>query len=370
MKMDYTPDTPMGRLSVAQKQMIEILKSISRNCNVIIMDEPTSALTSKETEILFDNIRRMKEQGIGFVFISHRLEEVFEICDDYTVLRDGRMISTGEIKNVDSDQMISMMVGRDIADIYPALPEHANEVVLEVKNLSSDGLFKNVSFQIHKGEIFGFAGMMGAGRSEIARAIFGMDHRDSGEIFLNGRSLNIKSNRDAIKEGIAMVLEDRSVYGFVGVRSIKENIKLPNSDLYTKFGFWKKGKVDPDVEKISGELKIKAPNTDTLVGTLSGGNQQKVVLAKWLVRNVKLLILDEPTRGIDVGSKQEIYKLIAELAKQGIAILLISSDMPEVLSMSHRIAVVDHGRIEKILDHNEATQDIVMKTIVEAKVND
>ena len=197
-----------------------------------------------------------------------------------------------------------------------------------------------------------------------------MDHRDSGEIFLNGRSLNIKSNRDAIKEGIAMVLEDRSVYGFVGVRSIKENIKLPNSDLYTKFGFWKKGKVDPDVEKISGELKIKAPNTDTLVGTLSGGNQQKVVLAKWLVRNVKLLILDEPTRGIDVGSKQEIYKLIAELAKQGIAILLISSDMPEVLSMSHRIAVVDHGRIEKILDHSEATQDIVMKTIVEAKVND
>ncbi len=370
MKMDYSPETPMGKLSVAQKQMIEILKSISRNCNVIIMDEPTSALTSKETEILFDNIRRMKEHGIGFVFISHRLEEVFEICDDYTVLRDGRMISTGEIKNVDSDKMISMMVGRDIADIYPELPKHTDEVVLEVKNLSSDGLFKNVSFQIHKGEIFGFAGMMGAGRSEIARAIFGMDHRDGGEIFLQGSPLNIRSNRDAIKEGIAMVLEDRAVYGFVGVRSIKENIKLPNSDLYTKAGFWKKGKIDPDVEKISGELKIKAPNADTLVGTLSGGNQQKVVLAKWLVRNVKLLILDEPTRGIDVGSKQEIYKLIAELAKQGIAILLISSDMPEVLSMSHRIAVVDHGRIEKILDHDEATQDIVMKTIVEAKVND
>lgn len=370
MKMDYSPETPMKKLSVAQKQMIEILKSISRNCNVIIMDEPTSALTSKETEILFDNIRRMKEQGIGFVFISHRLEEIFEICDDYTVLRDGRMISTGEITDVDADKMISMMVGRDIADIYPELPMHTNEVVLEVKGLSSDGLFKNVSFQIHKGEIYGFAGMMGAGRSEIARAIFGMDHRDSGEIFLNGRPLNIRSNRDAIKEGIAMVLEDRSVYGFVGVRSIKENIKLPNSDLYTKAGFWKKGKIDPDVKKISGELKIKAQDADTLVGTLSGGNQQKVVLAKWLVRNVKLLILDEPTRGIDVGSKQEIYKLIAELAKQGISILLISSDMPEVLSMSHRIAVVDHGRIEKTLNHDEATQDIVMKTIVEAKVND
>ncbi len=370
MKLEYSPETPMKKLSVAQKQMIEILKSISRNCKVIIMDEPTSALTSKETRILFDNILELKKKGIAFVFISHRLEEVFEICDDYTVLRDGRMIATGELKDVDSDKLISMMVGRKIEDIYPPIPKHSEEVVLDVKHLTSEGVFKDVSFQIHKGEIFGFAGMMGAGRSEIARVIFGMDPKDSGDIILNGKTLQIHSNRDAIREGIAMVLEDRAVCGFVGVRSIKENIKLPNSDLFTWNSFWQRAKVDPAVEKISKELKIKAPNTDTLAGTLSGGNQQKVVLAKWLVRNVKLLILDEPTRGIDVGSKQEIYRLIANLAEQGMAILMISSDMPEVLSMSHRIAVVDHGQIEKVLDHDEATQDIVMKTIVEAKAND
>ena len=367
MNLPFRPAMKMKELSVAQKQMIEILKAISRNAQVIIMDEPTSALTSKETMVFFQTVRKLRDQGIAFVFISHRLEEVFELCDDYTVLRDGKEISTGNLKDVTADNLISMMVGREIQDIYPPLPQPSEDVMLDIRGLTSEPVFRDVSFQIHKGEIFGLAGMMGAGRSEIARAIFGMDPHQSGTICLDGEELHFKNNADAIRQGIAMVLEDRGIYGFAGVRSVRENIKIPNRDIYSRHGFWLKNVIDPSVDRICSELKVKAPSPDTLVGTLSGGNQQKVVLAKWLVRNVKLLILDEPTRGIDVGSKQEIYTLITSLAERGIAILLISSDMPEVLSMSHRIGVVAHGHIANIFAHQEATQDLIMKTIIEAK---
>jgi ABC-type sugar transport system ATPase subunit len=367
MKLDYSPNTLMKKLSVAQRQMIEILKSISRQCKVIIMDEPTSALTNKESRILFDNIRELKKQNIGFVFITHRLEEVFEICDEYTVLRDGKWIGSGDIGDVSPDKLISMMVGRKIDDIYPSIPACSTETILKVNNLNSAQVYENISFEIHKGEILGFAGMMGAGRSEIARAIFGMDQADSGEVILEGKKLKLRSTRDGISAGIAMVTEDRSVYGFVGVRSIKENIKLPNRDIYSARGLWKEDKADESVTSIMKELAIKASDSGTLVNTLSGGNQQKVVLAKWLVRNVKLLILDEPTRGIDVGAKQEIYKLICRLSEEGMSILLISSDMPEVLSMSHRIAVIAHGKLAGIFSRKEATQDLIMKTIVEAR---
>ena len=367
MGLDYSPDEKMGALSVAQRQMIEIVKALSRNASVIVMDEPTSALTSKEAEILFRKIEELKAAGIAFVFISHRLDEVFEVCDEYTVLRDGRWIASGLISEITQDEMISMMVGRAIDDIYPSLPQHGETVVFQAQGLGSEGVFHDISFQIHAGEIFGFAGMMGAGRSEIARAVFGMDPMDEGTLLIDGKERHFSSIREAIRGGVAMVTEDRGSYGFVGVRSIQDNIALPNLDFWAKNGFLDHAKIRSESTDIFQKLSIRAPGIATLVGTLSGGNQQKVVLAKWLVRNVRLLILDEPTRGIDVGAKQEIYSLMVELARSGIAILLISSDMPEVLSMSHRVAVVAKGGIAGILEHGEATQDKVMKMIVEAK---
>lgn len=366
MGLDYDPQEQMKNLSVAQRQMVEIIKALSRSAKVIIMDEPTSALTNQEADILFGKIRELKRKGIAFVFISHRLEEVFQVCDEYTVLRDGKWIASGLIGEITQDKMISMMVGRAIEDIYPKLQSCKSNVVFSAKNLSG-GVFHDVSFDIHAGEIFGFAGMMGAGRSEIARAIFGMDPLTGGSIEIDGKEKKFHSINDAIHGGVAMITEDRGTYGFVSVRPIADNIALPNLDQFSRHGVLNHKEIRGKSEDIFRKLAIRAPGIDTNVGNLSGGNQQKVVLAKWLVRNVRLLIMDEPTRGIDVGAKQEIYNLMVSLAKTGIAILLISSDMPEVLSMSHRVAVVADGKITGILSHDEATQDKVMKMIVEAK---
>lgn len=367
MGLDYDPKEKMGNLNVAQRQMIEILKSLSRESKVIILDEPTSALTSKESEILFAKINELKKKGIAFVFISHRLEEVFGLCDKYTVLRDGKWIASGNIRDVDTDKLISMMVGRDIKDIYPPLPAAGEKTVLEVQRFGRKDVFRDVSFKVHAGEILGLAGMVGAGRSEIVEALFGLSEADEGNVLLEGKETKIMSVKDAIRNGIAMVTEDRRSYGFVGVRSISDNVILPNGDLYSKHGFWNRKKLRKGVEEICGKISVKAPGTDTVVENLSGGNQQKVVLAKWLVRDIKLLILDEPTRGIDVGAKQEIYSLITKFAEQGMAIILISSDMPEVLSMSHRVAVVNGGRMIGFLEKDEVSQNKIMKMIVEAK---
>ena len=366
MGLDYGPETKMRSLSVAQCQMVEIIKALSRNARVIIMDEPTSALTSQEAEILFAKIRELKQKGIGFVFISHRLEEVFEVCDEYTVLRDGKWIASGEIIEITRNEMISMMVGRAIDDIYPALPPARDKVVFRARDLRG-GAFHDVSFEIREGEILGFAGMMGAGRSEIARAIFGMDPLGGGKLEIDGKEVSFKTIHEAMNGGVAMITEDRAMYGFVGVRPIKDNVALANLDRFAKNGILNHAAIREGTQKIFDRLKIKAPGIGTNVGTLSGGNQQKVVLAKWLVRNVRLLIMDEPTRGIDVGAKQEIYNLMVELAGNGMAILMISSDMPEVLSMSHRVAVVANGTIAGTLTHDEASQDTVMRMIVEAK---
>ncbi len=371
MNLDYDPMTPMSKLSVAQRQMIEILKAISRDGKVIIMDEPTSALTNIETEIFFEKVRQLKEKGIAFVLITHRLEEIFDICDDYTVIRDGQHIGSGLISEVTMDDLITKMVGRDIEDIYPPLSSHQDNVVLECRDLNSKGVFSNINLQIKAGEILGFAGMMGAGRSEIAKAIFGMDKLDSGTVLINNEEHPIKSIQDAMRYGIAMVTEDRATYGFVGVLSIKDNLVLPNSNMYIQRGFLQNDKVIKDTDNIMEQLSIKAPGIKTLVGTLSGGNQQKVVLGKWLVRNPRILILDEPTRGIDVGTKQEIYRLINSLAQEGMAILLISSDMSEVISMSHRIMVIADGKVAGELNKEEATQDKIMRVIMEGgKRND
>ena len=364
--LDYDPDTKMEKLSIAQKQMVEIIKAISRGSRLIIMDEPTSALTNVETEYLFRQVSLLKEKGISIIFISHKLEEVYRICDTVTVLRDGEYIDTRPMQEVSSDELIEMMVGRQVVDIYPSLHTPKEKVVLDVQNISGEK-FEKINFTIKEGEVLGFAGMMGAGRSEIARALFGLDQIREGKLVLDGREIKITSPSDSIREGIAMVTEDRAAYGFVAARAIKENISLPNMDRFAPHFLLKKKEIESEAEKICRKISVKAPNIETQVGTLSGGNQQKVVLAKWLIRDLKVLIMDEPTRGIDVGAKQEIYALISELAKQGIAILLISSELPEVISMSHRVMVIAEGKCVGELSKEEVTQDKIMKLIAGGK---
>jgi len=365
--LGYDANKKMADLSVAQKQMVEIIKAISRNAKLIIMDEPTSALTAAETEHLFYQINRLREDDISIIFISHKLDEVFTICDEATVLRDGQYIGSCPISETDVDTLISMMVGREVKDIFPKLSKPQGEEVLRVEHLESAGKFHDINFTLKKGEILGFAGLMGSGRSEIVRSIFGLDSITGGSIFLSGQEIAIGHPKDAIHQGIAMVTEDRAVYGFVGIRSIKDNIALPNCDRFAPYQWIRRKEVAAATDQICTKLKVKAENWDSYVGTLSGGNQQKVVLAKWLIRDIKVLILDEPTRGIDVGAKQEIYRLIADLAASGMAVILISSELPEVLSMSHRIKVLTNGSFVGDLDQNEATQDAVMKKIVEGR---
>lgn len=365
--LNYDPEAKMAELSVAQRQMVEIIKAISRQSRVIILDEPTSALTELETKFLFEQIRSLRDKSMAIVFISHKLEEVMAISDDVAVLRDGEMVGSAKTSEISQDEMITMMVGREIQDIYPELPKPKEPVVFKAENLCSEGLFSDVSFEVHKGEILGFAGMMGAGRSEIMRTIFGLDKFDSGYLYLSGKEISVHSVSDAIRNGIAMVTEDRSTYGFVGVRSIQENITIPNLDIFSKHSFLQFSAIKTKAGAICRKMNVKAPSMDTLVGTLSGGNQQKVVLSKWLVRNVDLLILDEPTRGIDVAAKQEIYKMIAALAESGIAILLVASEMPEVLAMSHRVEVIAEGHILGELSGAEATQENIMKMIVKER---
>ena len=365
--LDYEATAKMSELSVAQRQMVEIIKAISRKAKLIIMDEPTSALTEAETTYLFRQIENLKASGTAIIFISHKLDGVYRICDSVTVLRDGKWIGSGKITEYSEDKLISMMVGREVGDVFPVIPKCGDRVVFKAEELSGRG-FKNVSFEIKEGEILGFAGMMGAGRTEIARSIFGMAPLLEGKMELEGKSLHIKSTRDAIKQGIVMVSEDRAAYGFVGDRSIADNITIPNGDFLSRGCFLDRKKINEESKKICEKLKVKALDCNTLVGTLSGGNQQKVVLAKWLIRNVKLLILDEPTRGIDIGAKQEIYKLITDLAKAGKAVMLISSELPEVLSMSHRILVLAEGEVVGCFSHEEATQNAVMSAIVKRGV--
>ncbi len=364
--LNYDASAKMSQLSVAQKQMVEIIKAISREAKLIIMDEPTSALTSSETEYLFQQIDLLKKQGIAIIFISHKLDEVYRICDTATILRDGKWIGSCKLSEVDEDKLISMMVGREVKDIYPSLPKQGKASVLKVSGLCGNG-FHDISFEVREGEILGFAGMMGSGRTEIVKSIFGMNHITAGTIELEGKKLTIRNTNQAIQNGIVMVSEDRAIYGFVGLRSIKDNIALPNGDRFCRNGFIQRKKVNRDSEDICQKIRVKAPNLDIGVGTLSGGNQQKVVLAKWLIRDIKVLILDEPTRGIDVGAKQEIYKLVTELAQSGLAIIIISSELPEVLAMSHRIKVLADGRFVGELTHEEATQDKVMKAIIEGR---
>jgi len=358
--LDISPDTIIKDLTIAQQQIVEIAKALALKSELIIMDEPTSALAGKEVERLFDIIRRLQNEGISVIFITHRLEEVFKTANRIVVLRDGKRVGELKTENARIDEVIKMMVGRDIRVIPRASFSISDDIILEVKNLSSRSI-KNINFYLRKGEVLGIAGLVGAGRTEIVRALFGADPKTSGEIYLEGEKVQINSPKDAVKLGIGLVPEDRKLQGLILNMAVHENLSLPSLPF-----IFPKGKINFKkefelVNNFVNKLKIRTPHIFQKVNNLSGGNQQKVVLAKWLALKPKVLILDEPTRGIDVGAKAEIHSLIDQLAKEGIGIILISSELPEILALSDRILVVSKGRITKELSRKEATQEKIME---------
>lgn len=363
LHLDIDPETKIEDLTVAQQQMVEIAKALSFKSKVLIMDEPTAALTESEIVELFLIVRKLKSQGVGIVYISHRMEELKVICDRVTVMRDGKYIDTKKMAEVTIPEIINMMVGREFNDDMVAKVGDPNsEVILEVKNLNQGKTIRDVNFKLKKGEILGFAGLMGAGRTEVARAIFGADKVDSGEIYLRGQRIKNKSPKEAVTNGIGYLSEDRKRYGLVLGLGVDTNTVLANFKDYMKMGsFVDEDKVTDMANKQIADLKIKTPSSKQEVKNLSGGNQQKVVIGKWLAKDCDILIFDEPTRGIDVGAKGEIYKLLNDLVEEGKSIIMISSDLPEILRMSHRVMVMCEGRITGELSRDEATQEKIME---------
>jgi ribose transport system ATP-binding protein len=360
------PTQNVGDLTVASQQMVEIAKALSfDHTKILIMDEPTSAISIQETKVLFRLILALRDRGVGIVYISHRMEELRQIADRVTVLRDGQYVGTRRMDEVTDDEIIAMMVGRDISAVYLSkqeAPESTGEVVLSVRDLSTKTLVRNVSFDLHKGEILGFAGLMGAGRTETARAIIGADPSSGGTIAVNGRELKITGPEVAVRHGIGYLPEDRKRHGLMLEQDVAFNVAMASlKDNRTPLGFLKHAQVRRLTDKFIKALRIKTPSSRTTVKTLSGGNQQKVVIAKWLARNCDVLIFDEPTRGIDVGAKEEIYKLLNDLAAEGKAIIMISSELPEVLRLSHRIVVMSQGRVTGMLTPDKADQESIMK---------
>jgi ribose transport system ATP-binding protein len=363
LHLNLDPRTKVSDLTVARQQMVEIAKALSFNSEVLIMDEPTAALTDAEIKELFRITRQLRDKGVGVIHISHRLEELKQISDRVTVMRDGRYVDTVHTQDVSIDKIINMMVGREIYETcHSKLENVSTEVVLEVKNLNRGRIIKNVSFILKKGEILGVAGLMGAGRTEVARAIFGADPIDSGEIYIRGKKINIKNPSDAVTNGIGYLSEDRKHFGLALGMDLETNIVLAAFKKFLGiFGWINKSKTCVQSQLIVEQLKIKTPSLQQKVKYLSGGNQQKVVIGKWLVRDCDILIFDEPTRGIDVGAKSEIYKLLNTLAESGKSIIMISSELPEILRMSHRIIVMCEGRITGELSTDEATQERIMQ---------
>ena len=362
LHLKLSPRTKVADLTVAKQQMVEIAKALSHNADVLIMDEPTAALTEAEIDELFVIIRRLRDSGVGVVYISHRLEELKQISDRITVMRDGHYIDTVPTPEAKIEQIISMMVGRTIFETTPEVPEvPSQEPVLEVRNLSRGRVIKDVSFTLYRSEILGFAGLMGAGRTEVARAIFGADPIDSGEIYVKGRRVAIKSPSDAVRHGIGYLSEDRKRYGLTLGMDVEANVVLAAFHKFLNWlGLVKSAETRATAAHFVSALAIKTPSLQQKVRNLSGGNQQKVVIAKWLTADTDILIFDEPTRGIDVGAKSEIYRLLNDLVQQGKSIIMISSELPEILRMSHRIIVMCEGRITGELSSAEATQEKIM----------
>jgi ribose transport system ATP-binding protein len=363
MNLNLNPKTKVSDLTVAKQQMVEIAKALSYDSQVLIMDEPTAALTDTEIDELFRIIRDLQKKGVGIVYISHRMDELKKISDRITVMRDGCYVDTVDAARVTIDQIISMMVGRTIFESSPELPDDpSQETVLEVKNLNRGNAVKDVSFKLKKGEILGFAGLMGAGRTEVARLIFGADKLDSGEIYVSGQKVNIKNPIDAVRYGIGYLSEDRKRYGLTLGMDVETNIALAYFKKFLGvFGRVNFTETRKTAEYYIDALKIKTPGPQQKVKNLSGGNQQKVVIGKWLNRDCNILIFDEPTRGIDVGAKSEIYKLVNDLAAQGKSIIMISSELPEILRMSHRIMVMCEGRLTGELEAG-ASQEKIMQS--------
>lgn len=347
--------------SVGQQQMTEILRVLMLDAKVVIMDEPTAALTERETKTLFETMRKLKSQGVAIVYISHRMEEVFSECDTITVMRDGHTILTCPIGEINVDQVVKAMVGRDISEFYPDRTITPSEVILEVKNVvPKNGSFQALNFNLRRGEILGVSGLMGAGRTEFMRAIFGVDAKSSGSIIYDGQELNIQKPKDAIAAGIAFITEDRKVEGLILEDSINSNIALPNLKTLASNGITNKNKLREFAVELTKKLGVKAHSVDLPASALSGGNQQKVVIAKWLGMKPNIIIMDEPTRGIDIGAKRDIYDLMNEITAMGASIIMVSSELPEVIGMSDRIMVIHEGRLAGIVDRQNATPEVIM----------
>ncbi len=358
-------DANCNDLTVAQQQIVEIAKTLAQDARIIVMDEPSAALSPRETKGLFKVIAELKSQGIGIIYISHRLDEIFEVADRVTFLRDGEHIDTRSIDKLTREQMIELMVGRSLDKEFPKRSSELGQVRFSVTDLNRGSSVRDVSFDINAGEVLGLTGLVGAGRTETARLLFGADRPDSGRLQLDGKPLAIKTPRDAIRQGICLLTEDRKAQGLVLGQTVRENFGLPNLNQFSSGGFIRQQEEAKAFSGYVDQIKIKIAHTEQIAGTLSGGNQQKVVLAKWLQRNAEVIIFDEPTRGIDVGAKYEIYQLINQLAAHGKAVLMISSELPEILGMSDRILVMNEGRITgELTDVPNATQEDIMRLAV------
>ena len=369
VRIDLT--SPIRRLGMAQKQMVEIAKALTFNANIIIFDEPTASLTEREVKALFGIIRGLKEEGLGIVYISHRLEEIFEICDRVTVIRDGKHISTNPVSEINKDILVADMVGRKMDAYYPKVDTQIGDAVLEVSHLYDDGFLEDISFTLYRGEILGFAGLAGSGRTELAKCLCGLSRRLAGTVRMNGRELDIHRYQDAKKEGIVYVSEDRGKYGLITDMSVEQNITLPQLENFVKrWNLLDKSLEDRIGEKYIREIDIKAPDADFLVTNLSGGNQQKVSVSKALALTPAILILDEPTRGVDVNAKAEIMKIMSDLTKQGLTIIMISSELPELIGMCDRIYVMKDGYIGGCFERAEATQEKILNVALEASKQD
>ncbi|RUM52927.1 MAG: D-xylose ABC transporter ATP-binding protein [Marinomonas sp.] len=361
LNIRLNPDAEISTLSVANRQMVEIAKAVSFNSDVLIMDEPTSAITETEVAHLFEIIRDLRKRGIGIVYITHKMNELFEIADEFSVFRDGKYIGTHLSSEVTRDDIIKMMVGREVSQMFPKEEVEIGDVLLSVKNLSLEGVFHDISFDVRKGEILGLAGLVGAGRSNVAETIFGVTPATSGQIFIEGEEVNIKNPHDAIRQGMAFLTEDRKETGCFLPLDIQENVQSAVlHDNYVNNGFVDHAALEKESAELCKKLRVKTPSMHEVIENLSGGNQQKVLIARWLLTHPRILILDEPTRGIDVGAKSEIHALISQLAHKGVAVIMISSELPEVLGMSDRVLVMHEGRCTGILDRDEADQVSVM----------
>ncbi|WP_319476502.1 sugar ABC transporter ATP-binding protein [Marispirochaeta aestuarii] len=359
--LHYSPTTRMKDLSVSDVQMLEILKAISYRSEIIIMDEPTSAITQKEVELLFKKIEKLKKNGASIIYISHKMDEIFRIADEITILRDGSVIDTRSRDDISIDEVITLMVGRELSKEFPKDQVELGETVFEAKGLTRKGYFEDVSFHVRKREIVGFAGLMGAGRTEVMRAIFGLDPYSSGTIYKDGKEIKSKTVHGCIDNGVVMLSEDRRRYGIIPIRGVRENVTLANLKKFFYKGRLHARKELMFVKNICEQMNVKTPSYETSVDSLSGGNQQKVVLAKWMINDPDILIMDEPTRGIDVGAKREIYKLMNSFVSSDKAIIIVSSELPELLGMCDRIYVMSKGRIAGVLERKDFTQEAVMK---------